>query len=164
MLKFKRICYLAVFSIFFAGYASAETVLDANPKARPYTANLDIFKGLAGRWKGTSAGGPMEAVFSEERFGQIVGHITYWNDKGFRLIELSSYYEDSGSITYRVKHFNAAFQGKQDKGVSVERRLLKYKKGVAYFENMTVNLKGDKLTIHLNYRGKVIEANYKRVK
>lgn len=106
----------------------------------------------------------MEAVFSEERFGQIIGHITYWNNNGFRLIELSSYYKSGDSITYRVKHFNAAFEGKQKKDDSVERRLLSYKDGVAYFENMTVNLDGNNLTIHLKLNEKIIEAKYSKAK
>ena len=143
--------------------ANAQAVLKTDPEASPFPAQLNVLDGLAGQWMGDSVNGPMEAVFSEARFGQIIGHITYWNDKGFRLIELCSYAERDGSIVYKVKHFNPAFEAREEKEVSVERRLLDYKDGMAYFEDMSVALDGDKLTIYFDLRGNALQANYRRV-
>lgn len=158
----QRLLVLMLVASFYVS-ASAQTVLKTDLEASSKPAHLNILDGLAGRWMGDSVNGPMEAVFSEARFGQIIGHITYWNDIGFRLIELCSYAERDGSLVYKVKHFNPALEGREAKEVSVERRLLDYRDGVAYFEDMSVALAGDKLTIYFNLRGNALQANYTRI-
>lgn len=160
MIKLRPVFFLA--TALFCLSLNAQSVMDADPAAQPAPGNLDMLDGLAGRWLGESANGSIEAHFSEPRFGQMVGHITYWNDSGYFLIELVSYAEREGSLVYRVKHFDAAFHGRQERADSVERRLLDYRDRVAYFEDMSVRLDGDRLTIYLNLGGNVLQVNYRR--
>lgn len=119
----------------------------------PPPAKLDTLAGLPGRWLGESPNGPMEAVFSPMRFGKMVGHITYWNDAGYRLIELVSYEERDGSLVYKVKHFSPDLAGREEKDVSVERRLIGIEGKKLVFENMAVLLQADDLSITLHLVG-----------
>ncbi len=145
------------------GLVNAQEIREAQPGATPPAATLKLVEGLAGRWLGDSASGPMEAMFSEARHGKMVGHIIYWNDEGYRLIELAAYEERGDSVVYRVKHFNTDLVGVQEKDVTVDRPLIAVENGIAYFKDMTVALNGDAMTIVVRVGGQDLKLNYRRV-
>ncbi|MCP5146357.1 MAG: hypothetical protein H6978_16220 [Gammaproteobacteria bacterium] len=149
-------------TLLMASTTRAQDVLPANPAAKPYAADLSLLEGLSGRWLGQNSNGAMEAMFGTPRFGQVIGHINYWNDNGYRLLELCSYTERDGSLVYRVKHFDPMMVAAEEKDVATERRLLDYKDGTAYFEDMTVTLTDDTLVFSFNIRGNLIQASYQR--
>jgi hypothetical protein len=98
------------------------------------SASLDDFGWLIGHWQGEGLGGLNEEAWSGPASGQMMGMYRMIGDGQVRFMELLTLTEEKGSVQLRLKHFNRDLSGWEDKGDTVDFRLLKLEPGAAWFD------------------------------
>ncbi len=143
-----------------AAHAQDTRTLAAGAASPP--ASIDILKGMIGNWT-TQTGA---AGWSAPVGGEIVGHVILTDDKGApRVQELWIFKAEGGSIVLHQKLFDGPGQAeREDKDKFEVRRLVAIEGGKLYFENMTLEPKGDVIDLAVNRPIGLLKIEYKRSK
>jgi hypothetical protein len=102
----------------------------------------------AGRWVGEGFGARVEEVMSPPAGGAMIGHFSMVGKDGPSFYELVQICEDSGSLVYRVKHFEPSFVGWEEKDKVVTFRLVAIEKDALYFDGLTIARTGPDEVTH----------------
>jgi hypothetical protein len=125
-------------SSLLAGHANAQKTRELPAGQEPAKARLSAFAWMAGRWVGEGLDSRLEEVYSPPAGGVMLGHFLAYDDKGASFYELITLREESGSVTLRLRHFNADLTAWEDKNTTVEFPLVAIEKDHFYFSGLTI--------------------------
>ena len=130
----------------WAGPAPCQQVRSATPDTPPPAADIASLDWLAGSWAGEGMGGQAVETYSAPFAGQIAGHFVMRNDDGsVAFYELMQIVPRTGSLVYRLRHFDGDLTGWEDGkgGKAVEFPLVAIENGDFYFDGLTLDREGD---------------------
>ena len=114
----------------------------AEGEKRP-SATIEDAGWLAGSWTGTAFGQRFEEVWNPPSAGTMVGFFKLIGDEGVEFYELLLLTVEEGSLSLRVKHFNADFTAWEEKEDFVDFRLVKKEEGALHFGGLSFYRRGD---------------------
>ena len=139
--------------------------LKFDPGAAPGKATLADAVWLAGHWAGPGLGGSCEEVWVPPLAGsgEMMGMFRLVRDGKTALTEHCVLAADGDSLTLRIRHHDAAFNAREDKGKPTTFRLVRAEKDALYFDGLTFRKTADGLDafVALSRGGKMTEASFK---
>lgn len=111
-------------------------------EARP-TATLDDASLLIGFWGGTGFGQKIEETWNPPSAGSMVGLFKLYGDDGVTLYEILLLTVEDGTLSLKVKHFNADFTAWEDKEDFINFRLVKLEEDALHFGGLSFYRNGD---------------------
>jgi hypothetical protein len=111
-------------------------------ETRP-AATLDDASWLAGSWTGTAFGQQFEEVWNPPSAGSMIGLFKLYGDDGVAFYELLELRVIDGTLSLKVKHFNADFTAWEEKQDFVEFRLVKKEDNALHFGGLSFYLQED---------------------
>ncbi len=165
LMLFWAIVGLAVAPVFAVAPRTAHTFALEEGEQAPQ-ATLQQAAWLAGNWLGTGFGKSFEEVWNPPSAGSMVGLFKLFDNSGVAFYELMLLTPEAGSLSLKVKHFNADFTAWEEKGDFIDFRLVKvepdalhfggisfYRRDENHMDAYIVMRNGDELTEHeLKYR------------
>jgi hypothetical protein len=130
------ICLMAVGAASAAELRSEHTWQLAEGEQSP-AATLQDAHWLVGSWTGTAFGSRFEEVWNPPSAGSMVGMFKLLDDDGVKFYELVLLNEEDGTLSLKVKHFNADFTAWEDKEEYVDFRLVKKEPGALHFTGLS---------------------------
>ncbi len=111
-------------------------------------ANIEQMSWMAGAWQGEAFGGTIDEVWSPPAGGAMMGmfRLVQGDETGF--YELMTLVEESGSLVFRLKHFNADLKGWEEKDETVDFPLVALEENVAFFDGITFQ-RADDTTLNI---------------
>jgi hypothetical protein len=107
-------------------------------------ATLSDASWLAGSWTGTAFGSQFEQVWSAPSVGSMVGYFKLFSEeKGVNFYELMLLTVDDGTLSLKVKHFNADFTAWEEKADFVNFRLVKIEEDALHFAGLSFYRRDD---------------------
>ena len=114
----------------------------AKDEKRP-AATIEDAAWLAGSWTGTAFGQEFEEVWNPPSAGTMVGLFKLIGDDGVAFYELLLLSVEDGSLSLKVKHFNADFTAWEEKADYVNFKLVKKDDGALHFGGISFYRRGD---------------------
>jgi hypothetical protein len=111
-------------------------------ETRP-AATLDDAGWLVGSWSGTAFGGTFEEVWNAPSAGTMIGLFKLYGDDGVAFYEILLLTIEEGTLSLKVKHFNADFSAWEEKKDHVTFRLVKKEKDALHFGGLSFYKRGD---------------------
>jgi hypothetical protein len=111
-------------------------------ESRP-AATLDDAAFLVGRWAGTAFGERMEESWSQPTGGSMVGTFKLFEGDVAAMYELMLLTVEDGTLSLKVKHFNADFTAWEDKPDYVNFRLVAKADGELHFGGLSFYRRSD---------------------
>ncbi len=105
-------------------------------ESRP-PATLENVSWLVGSWSGEAFGSTFEEVWNPPSAGSMIGLWKLLNDGQVVFYEIMLLVEEEGSLSLKVKHFNADFTAWEDKEDYVRFRFVKYETDAVHFEGLS---------------------------
>lgn len=110
-------------------------------EARP-AATLEDARFLTGFWKGTGFGQRMEETWNPPSADSMVGLFKLYGENGVSMYEILLLTVEDGTLSLKVKHFNADFTAWEDKGDFVNFRLVKLEENALHFGGLSFYRRG----------------------
>ena len=159
--------YLTVVAL--AAPAAAQSKQSENTlklDGEPGKAALGDLGWLVGHWAGDGLGGTCEEVWVPPLAGskEMMGMFRFVKDGKTQFTQHFVLAEDDGSLTLKLRHFDAAFNGWEEKDKHTAFKLIKAEKDAAYFGGLTFRKTADGLDVFVAMRqkdGKLTEAPFK---
>ena len=107
-----------------------------NPDARP-PASIDDASMLVGSWDGEAFGNTFEQVWNPPSAGSMVGFFKLLDGEEVAFYELLLLVEEAGSLSLKVKHFNADFTAWEEKGEYITFRFVKAEPDALHFSGIS---------------------------
>lgn len=114
----------------------------ADGEARP-AATLEDAAMLVGSWTGTAFGQRFEEVWNPPSAGSMVGLYKLYGDEGVRFYEILLLTVEEGTLSLKVRHFNADFTAWEDKEDFVSFRLVAIEDDALHFGGMSFYRDGE---------------------
>ena len=114
----------------------------APDETRP-AATLDDASWLVGSWSGTAFGGTFEEVWNAPSAGTMIGLFKLYGDDGVAFYEIVLLSIEEGTLSLKVKHFNADFSAWEEKKDHVTFRLVKKEKDALHFGGLSFYKRND---------------------
>lgn len=111
-------------------------------EARP-DATLEDASWMVGSWSGTAFGQRFESVWNAPSAGSMVGMFKLIGDDGVTFYELLLLSVEDGTLSLKVKHFNADFTAWEEKGDYVNFRLIKKERDALHFGGISFYRRDD---------------------
>jgi hypothetical protein len=127
--RFAPLLFGGLLLITFSGIHAAEprtenTFRLAEGEERP-AASLEDASWLVGSWTGTAFDKQFEETWNPPSAGSMVGLFKVYDDEGVSFYEILLLTGDEGTLSLKVRHFNADFTAWEDKGDFVNFQLVK---------------------------------------
>ncbi len=103
----------------------------------PPAATLADASWLVGSWVGTAFGQEFEQVWSAPSAGSMIGTFKLMSGDEVSFYELLQLSVDDGTLSLKVKHFNADFTAWEDKEDFVDFRLVKFDDDELHFSGLS---------------------------
>lgn len=107
-----------------------------DPENRP-PATLDVASWLVGSWTGEAFGNSFEEVWNPPSGGSMVGMFKLLDGDEVSFYELVLLVEEEGSLSLKVKHFNADFTAWEEKADYVDFRYIKSEEDAIHFSGIS---------------------------
>lgn len=107
-----------------------------DPDVHP-PATLDNVSWLVGSWVGEAFGSTFEQVWNPPSAGSMVGFFKLMSDGEVVFYELLLLVEEEGSLSLKVKHFNADFTAWEDKSDYVTFRFVRAEPDALHFSGIS---------------------------
>jgi len=134
---------VAVLALLLAGHAALpqsqrteHTFKLDDPENRP-AATLDDVSWLVGNWSGEAFGSTFEEGWNPPSAGSMIGFFKLMDGDGVVFYELLLLVEEEGSLSLKVKHFNADFTAWEDKADYVTFRFIKSDDDAVHFSGIS---------------------------
>lgn len=132
----------------FAGSAAGQSKQTENTlklDSQPGKAALADVAWLAGHWAGDGHGGTSEEVWVPPLAGskEMMGMFRFVKDGKTQFTQHFVLAEDDGTLTLKLRHFDAAFNGWEEKDKHAAFKLIKAGKDAAYFDGLTFRKTAD---------------------
>ena len=142
-------CLLFLITSLFCGQdiLSAETRTEhtyrlTEGESRP-AATLADASWLVGSWSGTAFGKNFEEVWNPPSAGSMVGMFKLFDDEEVAFYEILLMTVEDGSLSLKVKHFNADFTAWEEKADFTEFRLAKIEEDALHFSGISFYRRDD---------------------
>ena len=133
---------LATLASWAAEPRTAHTYKLGADEARP-AASLEDASWLVGSWTGTAFGQQFEEVWNPPSAGSMIGLFKLFNDEGVSFYELLELREENGTLSLKVKHFNADFTAWETKEDYVNFQLVKVEEHALHFGGLSFYRRDD---------------------
>ena len=100
-------------------------------------ATLQDVAWFVGSWTGTAFEGSFEEVWNPPSAGSMVGFFKLMKDDAVEFYELLLLVEEAGSLSLKVKHFNADFSAWEEKADYVNFRLVFIEENAVHFSGIS---------------------------
>jgi hypothetical protein len=101
------------------------------------SATLEDVDWLVGDWVGTAFGQTFEEVWNPPSAGSMVGLFKLTGNEGVQFYELMLLTVDAGTLSLKVKHFNADFTAWEEKADFIDFRLVKVEPDAIHFSGLS---------------------------
>ena len=98
---------------------------------------------LVGSWEGTGFGGRIEEVWNPPSAGSMVGMFKFFVEDKVVFYELLLMTVEEGTLSLKVKHFNADFSAWEEKEDYIDFRLVKIEDDALHFGGLSFYKRGD---------------------
>jgi hypothetical protein len=122
--------------------ALAQETRTASPGAAPPQARVEDLSWAVGNWEGEGIEGPAREIYFRPMGGQMAGHFTQTRGDGIWFYEIVTIVERSGSLVYRLRHFNADLTAWEERNVVREFPLVAREGNAFYFDGLTIRPDG----------------------
>ncbi|MGD8319837.1 MAG: DUF6265 family protein [Gemmatimonadota bacterium] len=119
-----------------------EHTLRADRSPNPPPATLSSVAWLAGHWKGEGLGGVAEETWLPPAGGAMAGVFRLVDADGVRFYEMVTLVEEAGSLVMRLKHFDPALVGWEERAATVTFPLLRVAPDTLWFDGLTLSRVG----------------------
>lgn len=106
-------------------------------------ATIEDASWMAGAWVGTAFGMKFEEVWNPPSVGTMVGMFKLYGDEGVAFYEIFLMHIEDGTLSLKVKHFNADFSAWEDKTEHINFRLVKKEPGALHFGGLSFYRRDD---------------------
>lgn len=145
---------LSFLGLLFLGSALAQNTLSLKDGQTSPEASVEDVAWIAGHWRGEAMGGLTEEIWSPPLGRAMMGSFKLVIDEVVKFYELETITEENGSLILKIKHFDAALTGWEEKDETVDFPLVKLEKNKAYFDGLTFELVDeDALNIYVVMKG-----------
>jgi hypothetical protein len=128
---------LLVFSFSInAGDQSSHTLSYDQAVGSP-TATIQDVSWISGYWQGKAWGGETEEIWSLPTAGSMMGSFKFSQEGKVKFYELIIIREVNDSLVLKLKHFSDELKGWEEKEQTVDFKLVKLGKNIAYFDGYT---------------------------
>jgi hypothetical protein len=103
----------------------------------PPPAALEDVQWLVGDWTGTAFGQSFEEVWNPPSAGSMIGLFKLFGDDGVAFYELMLLTVEDGTLSLKVKHFNADFTAWEDKADFIDFRLVRLDADAIHFSGLS---------------------------
>lgn len=110
--------------------------------SRP-AATLDDAAWLVGSWTGTAFGQRFEQVWNAPTAESMIGLFKLYGDDGVAFYEILLLTVDDGTLSLKVRHFNADFTAWEDKEEFVNFRLVRLRENELHFGGLSFYRRND---------------------
>ena len=139
--------WIALFTVGSLALSAASTTLAAEQhtehtwklsegEERP-SATLDDAAWMTGSWAGDAFGKRFEEHWNPPSAGTMVGLFKVFNDEGVSFYEIMLLSVDDGTLSLKVKHFNADFTAWEEKEKFVDFKLVKLEDNALHFGGLS---------------------------
>lgn len=132
----------AVAALASAQSAHTENTLKLDEPGNRPAATIEDVAWLAGTWRGEGLGGTVEEIWSAPSGGAMMGMFKLVKEGKPGLYEFELIVEEEGSLTLKLKHFDAGLASWEEKDEYVSFPLVKLEEQAAYFGGLTYRLVG----------------------
>ena len=129
---------------FAAEPRTAHTYQLEENETRP-AATLSDASWLVGSWTGTAFGQNFEETWNPASADSMVGMFQLMGEDGVAFYEILLMNVDDGSLSLKVKHFNADFTAWEEKGDFVNFQLVKLEEDALHFGGISFYRRGEDL-------------------
>lgn len=120
------------------------------PGAERPKATIADMAWMEGHWTGEALGGTSEEIWSPPRAGGMMGMYRLIKDGKVVFYEILTFVEEEGSLSLKLKHFNADLTGWEEKAEVRTFKLVKLAPNQAHFEGMSFHrLDKDNVLVYL---------------
>lgn len=126
-----------------AGEMRTEHTYKLAPDGSRPLATLDDASWLVGSWTGTAFGQRFETVWNPPSAGTMVGLFKLFGDEGVSFYEILLLSVEEGTLSLKVKHFNADFSAWEDKADYHNFRLVRKEADALHFGGLSFYRRGD---------------------
>ena len=142
------------------GFAQNTHSLESGQASPPAT--IEDVAWIAGHWRGSAMGGLTEEIWSPPLGGTMMGSFKLVVEDQVRFFKQETISEEKGSLNLKIKHFDAALTGWEEKDETVDFPLVKLEKNKAHFDGLTFELVSkDVLNIYVVMKGEDHETESK---
>jgi uncharacterized protein DUF6265 len=132
-------------------------------------ADLSATSWIAGHWRGEAFGGITEEVWTSPLGGSMMGSFKLVVDGRVNFYEIITLSEVNNTIVLKLKHFNADLTGWEEKGETVDFKLVKVTPNKVFFNDFTFERISENeinmyVIIESDGKKSAIRFNYLRVK
>ncbi|MDH3351205.1 MAG: DUF6265 family protein [Gammaproteobacteria bacterium] len=114
-----------------------EHTFKLNKSERRPAATLSDVSWLVGSWSGSGFGGTFEETWNPPSMGSMIGFFKLYDDDQVAFYELLLLVEEEGSLSLKVKHFNADFTAWEDKEDYVTFRFISADEDAIHFSGIS---------------------------
>lgn len=145
---------LLLLALVFVLTAQGQNTMSLKKGQESPKASIDDVAWISGHWRGEAMGGLIEEIWSPPLGGAMMGSFKLVVDDEVNFYELETISEEKGSLVLKIKHFDAALTGWEEKDETVDFPLVKLDNNIAYFDGLTFELTGpDALNIYVVIKG-----------
>lgn len=117
-------------------------------------ATIEDVTWIAGHWRGEAMGGLTEEIWSPPLGKAMMGSFKLVIEDQVNFYELMTITEENGSLILKIKHFDAALTGWEEKDETVDFPLVKLTERAAYFDGLTFEqINEAELNIYVQMKG-----------
>ena len=131
--------------------ANAQNTLSLKQGQSSPEASINDVAWIAGHWRGQAMGGFTEEIWSPPLGAAMMGSFKLVINNEVNFYELETITEENGSLMLKIKHFDAALNGWEEKDETVDFPLIKLTESRACFDGLTFErLNNDELNIYVS--------------
>lgn len=135
--------FIGVLAVFMVSHVSwsaeprTEHTFGLGPDEPRPAATLDDASWLVGSWTGRAFGQQFEEVWNPPSADSMIGLFKLYGEDGVSFYELLELRVEEGSLSLKVKHFNADFTAWEDKQDYIRFRLVKVEENALHFGGLS---------------------------
>ena len=138
----RRIASIVLLGLLLGGAAHAQSsrtehTFALDDPANAPQATLEDVGWLVGDWVGTAFGAQIEEVWNPPSAGSMVGLFKVIHEEQVSFYEIMLLVEEEGSLSLKVKHFNADFSAWEEKDEYVTFRLVAIEEDAIHFSGLS---------------------------
>jgi hypothetical protein len=160
--------YILIISLLFGISSSAQNTIALEANLPSPRATLEDVSWIAGHWMGEAFGGITEEIWSPPLGGSMMFVFKLVSDGKVQFYEIGHILEVDETLLLQLKHFHGNLKGWEEKGDTVDFRLVKIDGDRIYFDQFTLEkISGEEMNIYVvigenKKAGKEVKFNYKK--
>lgn len=167
---------LALFNLTLLLFCLSSSAHEQSPNTLRYdqelgspAATINDVSWISGYWQGQAWGGETEEIWSQPANGSMMASFKFGKDGKVKFYEIIIIKETDNSLVLKLKHFGDELLGWEEKDQTVDFKLVKIDKNIAYFDGYTYEkVSDDEMNAYvlIDNNGKTEETkfNFKRLK